>query len=61
MIVCVCMGVSENDICSAVKSGQVTALFTDKKVGTVCGSCIHEINDLIHRELNEKNEHLDES
>ena len=48
-IVCTCIGVSEDEIIEAVKSGAHTAeeVGDATQAGTACGACVSEVEELI--------------
>lgn len=50
-VVCNCMGVTDKDIEDAVKAGDTTyeQVQHRTKVGTGCGECVDEVEELIHQ------------
>ena len=59
MIVCVCRAVSDYEIVRALHRGEISNLFKEKSPGSVCGSCVPEILDII--EANKEDEHSSEN
>lgn len=53
MYVCVCKGVTENQIRDAVRGGLCTRKDISRclKVGTACGKCNQEVKDLLQQTL----------
>ena len=47
MIVCVCRAVTVKEIEDAVQQGKFSLLMSEKAPGSVCGSCIPEIREII--------------
>ena len=58
MIVCVCLGVSDLEIENAIKTDTLAQLFQKKRPGSVCGSCMPEINEMI--KFSHSDEQIDE-
>lgn len=50
-LVCTCMGVMYEEICSAIKSGKNTydALSDSLGVGTGCNSCVQEVKEILKK------------
>ena len=48
-MVCECVGITKGEIIDAVKGGATTyeAVEVETTAGSVCGSCIDEINEII--------------
>jgi bacterioferritin-associated ferredoxin len=53
MYVCICKGITENQICDAIRGGLCTRKEISRclKVGTACGKCNHEVGNLLARSL----------
>ena len=48
MIVCLCLNVSEADIVKAIKEDRLGELLEKSNIGSVCGSCMPDISDLVN-------------
>lgn len=53
MYVCICKGVTENQLRDAIRGGLCTRKEISRclKVGTACGKCNQEVRDLLQRSL----------
>jgi bacterioferritin-associated ferredoxin len=53
MYVCICKGITENQIRDAIRSGLCTRKEISRclKVGTACGKCDEDVRDLLQRSL----------
>ena len=53
MYVCICKGITENQIRDAIRSGLCTRreISRNLKAGTACGKCRQEVRDLLQRSL----------
>jgi len=51
MYVCICKGITENQIRDAIRGGLCTRKEISRclKVGTACGKCNHEVGNLLAR------------
>jgi bacterioferritin-associated ferredoxin len=60
MYVCICKGITENQIRDAIHSGLCTRKEISRclKVGTACGKCNQEVGDLLQRSLSTGNSSL---
>ena len=47
MILCVCCSITENEIRKAVKSDTLEMLMTQRKLGSVCGTCLPEFFEYV--------------
>ncbi len=60
MYVCICKGITENQIRDAIRGGLCTRkeIFRCLKVGTACGKCNQEVGDLLRSSLSTGNSGL---
>ncbi len=60
MYVCICKGVTENQIRDAIRGGSCTRKEISRrlKVGTACGKCKREVGDLLRRSQPTENSRL---
>lgn len=60
MYVCICKGITENQIRDAIRGGLGTRKEISRclKVGTACGKCNQEVRDLLQRSLSTGNSSL---
>jgi bacterioferritin-associated ferredoxin len=47
MILCLCCSISENEIKKAIEDDELESLMSQRKLGSVCGTCLPEFFEFI--------------